>query len=148
VPWLFGPLFLVESPFRLRREVAAALPSVGARWRFARGQIGAVARAPLSPARMAARAKLMARTNILGVCARVTTPTLVVTGERTLDRVVPVDGTLAYMPLIAGAEHRTLERTGHLGSITTPAAFAGVLREFVTHQLDKDLASGWNRATA
>jgi hypothetical protein len=29
VPWLFGPLFLAESPWRLRAELAAALPDAG-----------------------------------------------------------------------------------------------------------------------
>ena len=72
----------------------------------------------------------------------------VVTGEPTLDRVVPVDGTLAYLPLIAGARHRMLERTGHLGSITTPQVFAGVLREFIEHQLQQEAVIGRNRATA
>jgi pimeloyl-ACP methyl ester carboxylesterase len=146
-PWLFGPLFLVESPLRLHREVAAALPRVGARWRFVRWQLGALARAPLSPARMAARAQLIANTDIAADCSKVITPTLVVTGERALDRVVPVDGTLAYLPLIAGARHRTLARTGHLGSITTPDAFAALVREFVGG-VRTDPAYGWNRATA
>ena len=44
-PWLFGPLFLIESPLRLHREVAASLPRL-ARWRFVRWRIGALARAP------------------------------------------------------------------------------------------------------
>ena len=52
---------------------------------------------------MAARAQLIANTDIVDDCSKVTTPTLVVTGERSMDRVVPVDGTLAYLPLIAGA---------------------------------------------
>jgi pimeloyl-ACP methyl ester carboxylesterase len=54
----------------------------------------------------------------------------VVTGERALDRIVPVAATLAYVPLIAGAEHATLERSGHLGSITTPDAFAQIVTSF------------------
>jgi 3-oxoadipate enol-lactonase len=148
LPWLFGPLFLLESPFRLRREVAAALPRARARWRFTRSQIGTLIRAPLSPARMAARAQLIASSNIVGDCSRVTTPTLVVTGERGLDRVVPVDGTLAYVPLIAGASHRTLPGTGHLGSITTPETFARVIREFVERQAHRGPGFGTNRATA
>jgi pimeloyl-ACP methyl ester carboxylesterase len=148
LPWLFGPLFLVESPVRLHREVAAALPRLGARWRFVRRQLGAVVRAPLSPARMAARAQLIVNTDIAGACSKVTTPTLIITGERSLDRVVPVDGTLGYLPLIAGVEHRVLARTGHLGSITTPEAFAAVAREFVERQGQRDPVCGWTRATA
>ncbi len=97
---------------------------------------------------MAVRAQLIENANIVDDCSRVTTPTLVITGERTLDRVVPVDGTLAYLPLIAGARHRVLARTGHLGSITTPDAFAEVVRGFVEVDVPKDLANGWDRATA
>jgi len=148
VPWLFGPLFLVESPLRLRREIAAALPPGSARRRFLRWQLGTLARAPMSPARMAARAQLIMNADVVKDCSRVTTPTLIVTGEPALDRVVQVDGTLAYVPLIAGARHETLARTGHLGSITTPGAFADVVREFVERLVRKDRALGWNRATA
>jgi pimeloyl-ACP methyl ester carboxylesterase len=148
VPWLFGPLFLVESPLRLRREVAAALPRGSDRSRFVRWQLATLARAPVSPARMAARAQLIMNADIVSDCSRVTTATLVVTGEPALDRVVPVDGTLAYVPLIAGARHETLARTGHLGSITTPGAFADLVREFVERDAQKDRAHGWTRATA
>jgi pimeloyl-ACP methyl ester carboxylesterase len=97
---------------------------------------------------MAARAQLIVHTDIVGDCSKVTTPTLVVTGEPALDRVVPVDSSLAYVPLIAGARHGTLGRTGHLGSITTPDAFAGLVREFAERHVQKDPAYGWNRATA
>lgn len=131
VPWLFGPLFLIESPFRLRHEVAATLPEVAARWRFARSQLATLARTPLSPTRMAARAALIANTDIAADCARVTAPTLIVTGERALDRVVSVERTLTYLELIAGARHRTLPATGHLGSITRPDAFASLVRVFL-----------------
>jgi 3-oxoadipate enol-lactonase len=131
LPWLFGPLFFVESPFRLRKEIAAALPQPGARWRFAQAQLATLARAPLSPTRMAARAALIATTDVGADCAVVTAPTLVVTGERALDRVVSVDRTLAYLDLIPGARHATLENTGHLGSITKPHEFAALVRAFV-----------------
>ena len=62
---------------------------------------------------------------------RVTAPTLIVTGEPALDRVVPVEGTAAYVELIRGATHVVLERTGHLGTITRPQAFADAVNEFV-----------------
>jgi pimeloyl-ACP methyl ester carboxylesterase len=129
-PWLFSPLFLIESPLRLHPEVKAALPSLTERRRFAQWMLATLVRAPLSPARMAVRAELITRTDITTDCRRVTAPTLLVTGEAPLDRIVPVDGTLAYLPLITGAQHATLERTGHLGSITTPDAFARVVAAF------------------
>jgi pimeloyl-ACP methyl ester carboxylesterase len=129
-PWLFSPIFLVESPLRLHAEVSAAIPSVNARRRFAQWLLGTLVRAPLSPARMAARADLIVRNDIVADCARVTAPTLVITGERALDRIVPVEATLAYLPLIAGAQHTTLERSGHLGTITAPDAFAQIVTSF------------------
>ena len=130
-PWLFGPLFLAESPFRLHAELRSAFPDLGARWRFLRWQIGNLACAPLSPTRMAGRAAVISSARLRDDCARVTAPTLIVTGERDLDRVVSVDVTREYVHLIAGARHTTLDRTGHLGSITRPDAFAAVVREFV-----------------
>jgi 3-oxoadipate enol-lactonase len=130
-PWLFGPLFLAESPWRLRDELRSAFPRIGGRWRFVRRQLGTLLRAPLSPTRMAARAALISSVHLLDDCARIAAPTLVVTGEPGLDRVVRVDGTLAYVDLIAGARHATLERTGHLGTITRPEAFASLVGEFV-----------------
>ena len=130
LPWLFGPLYLVESPFRLWTEIAAALPRWSVRQRFVRWQLAALARAPLSPTRMAARAALIASTDLRADCADVAAPTLVVTGERALDRVVPVDRTLAYVDLIPGARHATLADTGHLGSITRPDEFASLVSGF------------------
>lgn len=130
LPWLFGPLFFLESPFRVRREIAVALPARDARARFVRHQLATLVRAPLSPTRMAARAALIAATDIAADAARVTAPTLIVTGERDLDRVVPVERTRMYVDLIRGARHVTLENTGHLGSITRPHEFASIVSEF------------------
>ena len=150
-PWLFGPLFLAESPFRLRGELRSAFPDAGARWRFLRWQIGTLARAPLSPTRMAHRAAVIAGARLRDDCARITAPTLIVTGERELDRVVSVDVTREYLQLIAGSRHTTLSKTGHLGSITRPEAFAALVREFVgaarRHQPDSAYP-GPSRATA
>ena len=150
-PWLFGPLFLAESPFRLRGELRAAFPDAATRWRFLRWQVGNLARAPLSPTRMAQRAAVISGARLRDECARITAPTLIVTGERDLDRVVPVDVTREYLHLIAGARHTTLDRTGHLGSITRPDAFAALVREFVvaTRRVQQDPAgTGPSRATA
>src|SRR5581483_10853282 len=37
LPWLFGPLFLAETPLRMRAEIAAALPDPRARRAFKTG---------------------------------------------------------------------------------------------------------------
>jgi pimeloyl-ACP methyl ester carboxylesterase len=130
-PLIFGPLFLAESPFRLRAELAAALPALSDRWRFARWQLGTFVGRPFSLSQMAARARALASHDIVADCQRVAAPTLVVTGERDLDRVVPVDSTATYSQLIPGARSAVLERTGHLGTITRPEMFADMVHVFV-----------------
>jgi pimeloyl-ACP methyl ester carboxylesterase len=130
-PRLFGPVFFAESPFRLRPELVAALPRRRDRLRFARWQIGTFFRRPISLPQLAARARALARHDIEADCRRVTAPTLVITGERALDRVVPVDSTATYTRLIPGARCVVLERTGHLGTITRPSEFAAMVHAFV-----------------
>jgi 3-oxoadipate enol-lactonase len=132
-PLIFGPLFLAESPFRLRAELAAALPAPGDRWRFARWQLRTLASNPFSLSQMAARARSLGSHDIVADCRRVAAPTLVVTGERELDRVVPVSSTATYSELIPGARRVVLERTGHLGTITRPATFADMVHSFAGH---------------
>jgi 3-oxoadipate enol-lactonase len=130
LPWIFGPLFLAETPFRLRKELRAAIPDAPARRAFRRGQLRTLVEAPLSLSRLAARARLIGRMDSASECRRITAATLVVTGESTLDYVVSANGSSAYATLIAGARHVVLEATGHLGTVTRPAAFALLLRDF------------------
>jgi pimeloyl-ACP methyl ester carboxylesterase len=131
VPWIFGPIFLAESPWRLRAEVAAALPDRRRRSTFRRTVLQALAAAPLSPARMAARARLIDGIDMRADCAAIAAPALIITGEHALDHVVPADGSCLYVQLIRNAQVVVLERTGHLGSITRPEAFAALVRDFV-----------------
>jgi pimeloyl-ACP methyl ester carboxylesterase len=135
MPLLLGPLFLAETPWRLRRELTTAFPERSSRLRFARSQLGTLIRAPLSLARMACRARMIATLDAAATCARVSVPTLIVTGERELDHVVPVDDSVGYVSLIRGARRVVLERTGHLGSITRPGGFAAIVREFAGQSL-------------
>ena len=79
---------------------------------------------------MAARAKMISIDDVRPDCARITAPTLIVTGERDLDHVVPVEGSSEYLQLIHDSRAVVLERTGHLGSITRPDAFAAIVRAF------------------
>lgn len=130
-PWLFGPLFLIETPLRLRAEVKTALPSRADRWRLALSELATLVRAPVSFERTAGRALAMAQSDRRADCARVVAPTLVVSGEPGLDRVVPVEGTRALAERIGGATHVTLAGTGHLGSVTRPEKFASLVRTFV-----------------
>ena len=131
LPWIFGPLFLLESPWRLRREIRAALPDRRERAAFRRAAMRTVCTARLSVSEMARRALLMSATDVRPDCDRVTAPTLVVTGESALDHVVPADGSSQYARLIRDARAVVLERTGHIGTITRPHAFAAAVRDFV-----------------
>ncbi len=130
VPWLFGPLFLAETPLRLREELVAAFPQRTRRWQFALEQLRTAVRAPVSLRRMGERARILSELDVAGDCARITAPTLVFTGERGLDHVTPVNGS-GYLGLIAGARSAVLERTGHVGVMTHPDRFAALVREFV-----------------
>jgi pimeloyl-ACP methyl ester carboxylesterase len=131
LPWIFGPLFFAETPVRLRRETVAALPERAARLAFARTALRTLIEAPVSASRMAERARLLTNIDLRDDCAHVSAPTLVVTGEAVLDYVVPVAGTSEYVRLIPGARAAVLHRTGHLGTITRPDAFAAIVSAFV-----------------
>jgi pimeloyl-ACP methyl ester carboxylesterase len=131
LPWIFGPLFLAETPLRLRREMTAALPDWRARWLFRLNVLRVFPTAPISFSQMAARARLISSTDLTPDCSRIAAPTLILTGERDLDHVVPVEGSSSYLRLIANATAAVIERTGHIGSITRPDAFAGAIRDFV-----------------
>jgi pimeloyl-ACP methyl ester carboxylesterase len=117
-PRLCGPLFAIETPFRLGREL---------HW----SQLKALVATPTSFTKIARRAQLIESTDIAADCRRVVAPTLVVTGEARLDAVVPVENTLEYLLAIPGAQHVTIEDTGHLGSITRPEAFRQAITDFV-----------------
>ena len=132
-PKLLSPLFAVQSPFRLGPEIWRAFDDVGGRLGFAARHLATVVGHPFSPPRMAQRARLMAGAGaaLAEDCAAVTAPTLVVTGDESLDRVVSVPGTRQYAERIRGARHVRLPRTGHIGLVTRPARFAEIVGEFV-----------------
>jgi pimeloyl-ACP methyl ester carboxylesterase len=134
LPLLFGPLFVAETPWRLRKELAAALPRPSDRARFALAQLRTFMRAPVSLRRMAERARFISTLDLADECARIAVPTLVITGERGLDFIVPVEGTSAYVRLIPGARGVVIENTGHQGVMTRPDTFASLVRTFVEGQ--------------
>ena len=142
VPWIFGPVFLAETPWRLRAEIRAAMPERRRRWTFRRAVLRTFAAAPVSIGRIAQRARLIDGIDMRRECAAVAAPTLVITGEQPLDHVVPASGSTAYVELIPHARAVVLERTGHLGAITRPDAFAALVREFVSEATsDSDTAA-------
>jgi 3-oxoadipate enol-lactonase len=131
LPWLFGPLFLIEAPFRASAEVKAALPAAADRRAFAWTLLRTSIKVPLSASRMAARARAIGSFDAAAACSRISSPTLVVTGEPSLDFVVSVEGTSQYTRLIRGARAAVLEGTGHQGTLTHPREFAAIVRTFV-----------------
>ena len=129
-PRLMSPLFVATAPGRMNPEVAAAIPGIGDRLRFKARQGARVALALASPWKMARRVAWATEHQYADPRA-VKPPTLVVTGEPGLDRIVPVDVTRRYLEDFEAAQHVVLKHTGHIGVVTRPDAFAGVLGRFV-----------------
>jgi pimeloyl-ACP methyl ester carboxylesterase len=130
-PWLSTPAFLLTSPARIWPEIRAALQDWGPRIRFVLTHGLRVLMAPMIPARMAGRVRLQQQLDFCGDCGLVRAPTLIVTGEDGLDTVVPVDVTRQYRCLIPGARYEMMDRTGHIGMLTQPQRFAGIVCNFV-----------------
>lgn len=138
LPWLFGPVFLAETPLRVRREIRAALPDPHERRRFGAQQLRTLATAPVGLSRMAARARMITSYDRIADCARVSARTLVVHGEPALDHVTHAAGTRDYARLIPNARCVQLERTGHLGCMTRADAFASLVHQFLTTAINDD----------
>ena len=130
-PLAMAPLFAAGAPLRLGPEITAAADGAWTRLRFAARHTARVLTAPMSPTRMSQRVRLAAEVDFTAACAGVRAPTLVVTGEPGLDRVVRAESTREYAALIAGARAVTFERTGHIGLVTRPERFAEIVGGFV-----------------
>jgi pimeloyl-ACP methyl ester carboxylesterase len=130
-PWLSSPVFVASSPFRLWPEVRAALGGVGPSLAFLARQGCRAAVAPAIPSLMSARIRDTSGVDVAADCARITVPTLVITGEERLDRVVPVETTKRYASMIRGARYELMTGTGHLGVLTQPDRFATLVSDFV-----------------
>jgi pimeloyl-ACP methyl ester carboxylesterase len=129
-PRLLSPLFCVAS-LRMYREIAAATPGRMAGAAAALQHAWTALTHIFSPGRMARRVHLLANLDLHAELAQVDVATLIVTGEAGLERVVPVRLTRQYLDLWPRARVVTIERTGHLGLITRPEAFAGIVAPFV-----------------
>lgn len=132
-PWLLSPLFCIGS-LRLYREIAAANDTWWSGITAARGAgINALLHM-FHPGRMARRVHLLSSVRIEAELPRVKVPTLIVTGEESLERVVPSSATRQYLAIWPHARAETLARTGHLGLITRPKEFAALVANFAaTH---------------
>ncbi len=130
-PRLMLPLFAIRGTLRLGPEILAARPSWPARLRLAMDYTQRVMAAPIAPRSMAAWTRSWLDSDVAADCAHVTAPTLVVTGEPRLDRVVPVAASREYVRLIPGARYAVLPETGHVGVITKPFRFAEIVGRFL-----------------
>jgi pimeloyl-ACP methyl ester carboxylesterase len=132
-PRLLAPLFMLAS-LRMYREIAAAGTGIARSVSAAVGIGWLSVTHMFSPGRMARRVHLLESLDLNGelarVAARLATPALVITGEPTLDRVVPVTATHDYLRLWPHASAATISRTGHLGSMTRPVEFARLVASF------------------
>ncbi len=146
-PRLLSPLFVATAPHRLQPEVRAAFPHLGDRLRFMLAHGLRVARAPMSPSKMARRAR-WARDYAFADPASVSVPTLVVTGEPGLDRVVPVEVSRRSVARMPGARHVVLPHTGHLGVVTRPERFATLVDDFLSRDPDAGATHGPSAAHA
>jgi pimeloyl-ACP methyl ester carboxylesterase len=129
-PWLMSPLFVATAPRRMRAELVASFPRLLERLKFQTTFGFSVIGALASPAKMARRIDWASHHQFADV-HRIEAPTLIVTGEPELDRVVPVDVTRRYLDELHSATHIVLKRTGHNGLVTRPDEFADVLGRFV-----------------
>lgn len=130
-PILSSPLFVAGAARRVWTELRATLPDARKRFAFCATWGKEVLAAPGIPWRMGFRARLAAAETFEHDCSHIAVPTLVIAGERELDKVVSLDDTLDYIRSIPGAQFRLFERTGHLGTASAPDRFAAIVSTFL-----------------
>jgi pimeloyl-ACP methyl ester carboxylesterase len=136
-PTVSLPLFAARGAARIRAELAASLPGWRERALFA-ARFGLVAlRRPGSPRLMAEWVTEWTRSDLTSEVRTILAPTLVVTGEAGLDRVVPMASSLDYLTLVPGARHVVMKHTGHLGSLVHPDEFATIVGDFVSTRSER-----------
>jgi len=139
-PWRAAPAFLIGGALRMRAEVRIALPGLRGRAAYLVRQLPRIARAPMWPPRAAARMRLGLEVDLVSDRDRIRVPTLVVSGEPGLDKVVPVSETKEYARRIPGATYARLDRTGHLGLVTHAERFAALVTNFTAQVGDRERA--------
>ena len=136
-PWLLTPAFCFGS-LRLYGEIAAANDTWWSGVTAACGAGLTVLSHIFHPSRMARRVQLLrSMDRIDGELSRVKVPTMIVTGEESLERVVPPSVTRQYLAIWPHARVETLARTGHLGVMTRPHEFAALISRFVSESEKK-----------
>lgn len=130
-PWRSAPAFVAGAPFRIWPEIRAAYDTSRERVAFTMRHAARVVTAPIFPPVMAERVTVQQAMDFAPDCAQIKAPTLIVTGEDDLDRIVPAQVTRRYQELIRGAQYIQMKRSGHLGLLTHPAEFADIVSGFI-----------------
>lgn len=125
------PLFATRALQRMLPEILTAITAWPDRLRFLARYSWQVARRPMRPNQSARWVRAWQSRDLVAECAQIHAPTRVITGEVDLDQVVRTRSTHDYLSLIPGTTAATLERTGHIGLVTRPAAFAALVEEFL-----------------
>jgi pimeloyl-ACP methyl ester carboxylesterase len=128
-PGLFSPLFCINS-LRLFPEMVAAKENARSAVSFALRHLATVVSHRFSPGLMARRIRLLEGNSLEAELTQVRVPTLVVTGQPDLDRVVPVAWTREYLRLWPDSRFASIARSGHLGCITRADEFADLIARF------------------
>ena len=123
------PLFALRGLQRLLPEVLSARRTWPSRLTFLVQHGWRGLRWPVTPRRMARWIRAWQGRDLSAACRQIVAPTALITGEPSLDRVVPVASTHDYLSLIPGATARVLPRTGHVGLVSRPYAFAALVEE-------------------
>lgn len=131
LPYLSLPYFGARALVRLMPELMEARESWPLRLRLLMDHAKRVGSARLEPRLMAHWIREFLDYDMAEDCDLIKAPTLIVTGESRLDRVVPVYETKRYLKMIRGSTHQILPNTGHLGAITKPYRFAEMAGQFI-----------------
>ena len=107
-PVLMLPHFLWNALGRVRAELKAGLPHL-----------------------MAKRVRMMETVDLAADAARISAPTLILTGEPGLDRVVPVESTKQYLAYVPNSRYEMIDNAGHTVSLIQPERLARVISEFI-----------------
>jgi pimeloyl-ACP methyl ester carboxylesterase len=130
-PRLALPAFVIRACLRLGPEILTARPSWPLRLKLAAEYARRAMNARVAPSSMSRWIRAWLAIDTAPDCACIQAPTLVVTGEPHLERVVPVAATREYLKRIPHARYAVLPETGHVGTITKPYRFTEIVGRFL-----------------
>jgi pimeloyl-ACP methyl ester carboxylesterase len=131
-PRLALPGFAFRAVRRLGPEILAARPSWPLRLRLAGEYARRAVTARVKPTAMSRWIRAWLASDTRADCENILAPTLVLTGEPHLERVIPVAATREYLKLIRNSRYAVLPETGHVGTITKPFRFTEIVGKFLS----------------